>query len=151
METVSCAHCLMVIIDSECAICRREWSSYDDLHKTINELRDNLIATEKINSILREELNNAKASAAEAINNVRTVFAHREDVWFWQGEGNDPESLSCPVVLNADTARKLVAVINAAQTWSDAVEAGFAAEVRPDIARTILNRALAALNKKEDH
>jgi hypothetical protein len=149
MGTANCAHCLMEIIKDKCSICRRELPDYDDLHQTVNKLRDNLIATEKINSILREELNDAKTSAAEAIDNVRTVFAHREDVWFWQGEGNDPESLSCPVVMNADTARKLVAVINAAQTWSDAVEAGCASQVRPDITRA-LNRSLAALNKKEE-
>jgi hypothetical protein len=28
-----------------------------------------------------------------------------DGVWFWQGKGNQPGSLSCPVVMSADTAR----------------------------------------------
>jgi hypothetical protein len=44
---------------------------------------------------------------------------------------------------------KLQAVADAARIWSDAVEAGFAAQVRPDIARAKLNRALATLDEKE--
>lgn len=33
-----------------------------------------------------------------------------EEVWYWQGDGMDfPESLACPVVMAADTLRKLLA------------------------------------------
>lgn len=30
-------------------------------------------------------------------------------VWFWQGEGDRPESLSCPVVMSAEKLRELLA------------------------------------------
>lgn len=114
-----------------------------------DDLRERLIAAEKANSILREELIAAKATAQEAIGNVRTVFSHREDVWFWQGEGDDPEGLSCPVVMNVDTIRQFIAVIDAARAWSESIDLGFAAQLRPDIARARLNRALNALDEKE--
>jgi hypothetical protein len=35
--------------------------------------------------------------------------AAAEDVWFWQGGFDRPESLSCPVVMSADTLRSFVA------------------------------------------
>ena len=41
---------------------------------------------------------------------LRIVQAGREDVWHWQGDGrDDPASLSCPVVMSAETLRGLLA------------------------------------------
>ena len=37
---------------------------------------------------------------------LRMVQASADDVWFWQHEGNEPESLTCPVVMSAATFRK---------------------------------------------
>ena len=34
--------------------------------------------------------------------------SERDGVWFWQGEGDRPESLSCPVVMSADTLREIL-------------------------------------------
>ena len=30
-------------------------------------------------------------------------------VWYWQGRGDRPESISCPVVMGADTLREILA------------------------------------------
>ena len=41
---------------------------------------------------------------------LRMLHAGVDDVWFWQGDGQDhPESLSCPVVMSADTLRAMLA------------------------------------------
>ena len=61
---------------------------------------------------------------------------HRErkgEVWYWQGDRYDtPESLSCPVLMEAETVRQmlheraaLVAVTKAAQAWLDHPDRGF--------------------------
>lgn len=45
---------------------------------------------------------------AVAKEQLRTVHASHEDVWFWQGDGTDhTASLSCPVVMSAHTLRDL--------------------------------------------
>lgn len=38
----------------------------------------------------------------------RTLTASRDDVWLWQGQGDEPESLVCPVVMSADTLRDIL-------------------------------------------
>ena len=49
------------------------------------------------------DLNTARAQ-------LRMVSAGPADVWRWQGDGHDdPASLSCPVVMSAETLRELVA------------------------------------------
>lgn len=40
---------------------------------------------------------------------LRVAQADREDVWFWQGQDDEPSSLSCPVVMSAETLRALLA------------------------------------------
>lgn len=50
---------------------------------------------------LREEILALRAK-------LQIVQAGPEDVWFWQNVGNDPGSLSCPVVMSADTLRRLL-------------------------------------------
>ncbi len=45
---------------------------------------------------------------------LRVVETGTEGVWRWQGDGEDhPESLSCPVVMSAETLRALLARIDA--------------------------------------
>lgn len=44
-----------------------------------------------------------------------TVNAGAEDVWRWQGEGDDPASLTCPVVMSAETLRALLARVEKAE------------------------------------
>lgn len=59
---------------------------------------------------LAKELQQALDELAAARANVRIATASRDDVWFWQGDGHDdPESLSCPVVMSAATLRDLLA------------------------------------------
>lgn len=59
-------------------------------------------------TLVLEELKQAQA-------NVRTATTSRSDVWFWQGDGNDePESLACPVVMEPQTLRAILAERDAA-------------------------------------
>lgn len=58
---------------------------------------------------------------------LRVVATGVEDVWKWQGDGADePASLSCPVVMSADTCRGLVtradALSEAWRVYNDACE-----------------------------
>lgn len=61
-----------------------------------------------------EQEESAKLRAALAI--VRT---DTEGVWRWQGEGDQPESLTCPVVMSADTLRGLLASADSLRTDLD--------------------------------
>jgi hypothetical protein len=46
--------------------------------------------------------------------NVETMALIRGDVWYWQGDGHDmPESLTCPVIMSAETLRQLLALSTA--------------------------------------
>lgn len=57
---------------------------------------------------LAKELKQALAERDEARAAVRMATAHRDDVWIWQGIGDEPASLSCPVVMSAQTLRDLL-------------------------------------------
>lgn len=65
-----------------------------------------------------KECNAAKAS-------VRAAFAGRDDVWFWEGSPkDDPDSLSCPVVLEADTLREILKQKSIAEKAAKALRMG---------------------------
>jgi len=53
------------------------------------------------------ELTEANARRKEVEARLRVVETGIDGVWKWQGEGDEPSSLSCPVVMSADTAREL--------------------------------------------
>jgi hypothetical protein len=59
---------------------------------------------ENVRAELTEQ--NAKREAVEA--ELRVVKTDIDGVWKWQGEGDEPSSLTCPVVMSAETLRKLV-------------------------------------------
>jgi hypothetical protein len=44
----------------------------------------------------------------DALAELATVKTNVEGVWKWQGEGDNPESLSCPVVMSAEALRGLL-------------------------------------------
>jgi hypothetical protein len=50
-----------------------------------------------------------------------------------------------------DEIEALRRVAEAARAWSECVDNGFASELRPDIARAHVNRALAALGALDGH
>lgn len=51
---------------------------------------------------------------------LRVMSAGPDDVWKWQAEGNDPRSLSCPVVMSADTFREYeLARVTLQVPWED--------------------------------
>lgn len=57
---------------------------------------------------MAEELTAAEAAVAKANKQLLLVYTSVEGVWKWQGEGDAPESLTCPVVMSADTLRGLI-------------------------------------------
>jgi hypothetical protein len=55
-------------------------------------------------------LTSAEKELALAVERLVLVRTPVRDVWCWQGDGgDDPPSLSCPVIMSADTLRALVA------------------------------------------
>ena len=85
----------------------------DKYAKAVSDLVDaqngqeQAILNQKLAS-LAERLTAAEQEAREARRNVRIANANIEDVWMWQGAGDDPDSLTCPVVMSADTLRNLL-------------------------------------------
>jgi len=57
---------------------------------------------------MAEELTDTQAELATAKAALKLVETDIENVWMWQSDGDEPESLSCPV-MSAETLRKLVA------------------------------------------
>lgn len=58
---------------------------------------------------LAKELVDAGAAERFAKAKVQVAHAARDDVWFWQGdELDDPASLTCPVVMTAETLRGML-------------------------------------------
>lgn len=58
---------------------------------------------------LSEELTKALNTIADLKYDLSLVKTDKEGVWFWQNDGwDDPESLSCPVVMSAETLRNLL-------------------------------------------
>lgn len=74
------------------------------------QYRDNEIArcSERV-QVLGDELRVALAERAEALRKLSLVATELEDVWRWEVDGdNHPASLSCPVIMSADTLRDLL-------------------------------------------
>jgi hypothetical protein len=57
---------------------------------------------------IRAEWANEKARADEYSAKLALVSTGVENVWWWQGNGDDVASLSCPVVMSVDTLRSFV-------------------------------------------
>jgi hypothetical protein len=59
---------------------------------------------------VRDEWEQERRVRLDAENALRLVRTDIENVWRWQGDGyDDPTTLSCPVIMSADTVRALVA------------------------------------------
>lgn len=74
---------------------------------------------QRLDSIV-EEYNAWKHRALAAEEKLRAVSAHSDSVWFWQGRGDRPDSISCPVVMSADTMREFVSASNRLKTLVEA-------------------------------
>lgn len=95
----------------------------------------------------------------EARAKARAVTATRDDVWFWQGNGDDPESLVCPIVMSADTLRELLAAVALVEAWRPVVREAIAqydvdfrsdaTTDEADAAGLALDVALAALTPEQ--
>jgi hypothetical protein len=70
---------------------------------------------EALNAALRKqealsaEWTKMEAELRHTRQKLATVRAGHDDVWFWQGGGDDPKSLTCPVVMAPETLRALLA------------------------------------------
>jgi len=73
----------------------------------------------------------------------------REQIEWWKRQEQRGCVDSCPYWSELEgflfNVEKLLAVYEAAKVHSDAIDQGFVSEVRPDIARMLLNRALDAV------
>lgn len=65
------------------------------------------LATHK-QSAMADRLTVAERELAEATAKLRIVETGAADVWFWEGRGDEVGSLSCPVVMSAETCRDLL-------------------------------------------
>lgn len=54
---------------------------------------------------------------------LAAVHAGPGAVWYWQGDDDHPENLTCPVVMHPETLRELLAVVEAARVASVTVAA----------------------------
>jgi chromosome segregation ATPase len=75
-------------------------------------LRDHAVITQKEKAHqLAIALERANDEVREQQRKLAMVATHIDNVWRWQGagvdEGNEPSTLSCPVVMSADTLREL--------------------------------------------
>lgn len=57
---------------------------------------------------MRECWEDAQRVANQRLVELNAVRAHADNVWFWQGGGDRPDSLSCPVVMTADALRSFI-------------------------------------------
>jgi hypothetical protein len=65
-------------------------------------------ATRKWHAI-GDELKAEMATTEHLRAQLRVVHAGPDNVWRWQGQGDEPQSLSCPVVMSADTLQSILA------------------------------------------
>lgn len=95
---------------------RYPWRDIERLGEAIEQAeyeRDAAIAAKEA---LAREHEGALAELHDAKLKLSTVATDVECVWLWQGDGHDqPESLSCSVVMLADTMRRIIAAKEAAE------------------------------------
>lgn len=62
--------------------------------------------SERYSDTLADENERLKAEVLALKRESEIFQATAENVWFWEREGNNSESLTCPVVMSAETFRK---------------------------------------------
>jgi hypothetical protein len=93
-----------------------EWKALEELtdqERQTAELERDVAETRARQALAKQEAMAEELSLAlERERKVRVeaqlVATHAEGVWFWQGEGDRPESLTCPVVMSAGKLRQLL-------------------------------------------
>lgn len=61
----------------------------------------------------------------EELRAIKLVRFNNEDCWLWQGDGFDyPESLTCPVVMHANTLRELISKRDRGHSLLDYIHKG---------------------------
>ncbi len=81
------------------------WQTQRDVKALQTELDTALFKLHHVGEEYSLEIEARKALAAK----LRIVEIHGDNVWRWQGVGDHAETLSCPVVMSADTLREFVA------------------------------------------
>lgn len=100
-------------------VCDECWGTGDarragaDLRRMTSAIAE---AKYKISGLATENI--ALANEVKALKaRLATVHAGVDNVWFWQGDGGDrPDSLSCPVVMSAETLRTIITERDDAQS-----------------------------------
>ena len=108
-----------------------QWGNQEDVAlRVLEELRASNVAIAKRLTEVMDQSNRQQGRLSEleselaAATNKRDILAiivenvrtDRDHVWFWQGDGGDcPETLSCPVVMSADTLRAMLSELAAAR------------------------------------
>ena len=90
--------------------------------KNVRALRHLISEARKVPGLI-QSLKRETDGRSEARRQLNLVKTDAEGVWRWQGDGDDPESLSCPVVMSADTLRGFVSEARRAERvreWSTA-------------------------------
>lgn len=116
-DQVTCNACFLALI-AELRAHGADWrdayhqANLDTLAAVLGEvpprqltIKDLQIKLDESNRLLAREITDRRIAEA----NVRVAHATPETVWFWEKDGdNDPESLSCPVVMPAETLREIL-------------------------------------------
>lgn len=106
---------LSVDYDKLHAQCKADRAALDVANRLIGEAADEAMRltkraeeAERKLDMLATEYTAVQATTRRLRGDVAAVRAHRDDVWFWQGDGEDnTHSLVCPVVMRAETCRAL--------------------------------------------
>jgi chromosome segregation ATPase len=96
---------------AEIATLRVELADSAEACRKNADLRADLEKSRAYASELRATLNHETGCLMKERDALRAKLAivntDRDNVWLWQGKGNDLDSLSCPVVMSANTLRAL--------------------------------------------
>jgi len=97
--------------------------------------------TEDTTDELRRELAHTRAALA-------IVETNRPGVWLWEdGGANDIESLSCPVVMSADTCRELCAIEAAHSVLHTCITELLTTSARMQMAMPVVEKLRDALER----
>ncbi len=94
--------------DADIAFLRATRTDVPALCAEVREQRDRLGFVEGKVAALGDELRASLERERILRAELAIVATETGGVWLWQGMGDDPASLSCPVVMSADTLRAFV-------------------------------------------
>lgn len=79
-----------------------------EMNKKISTLNNDLTEAIRRRSNLLYECEKLETELMQARQTMRMLSTSTEGVWRWQGDGDHPESLTCPVVMSPEKLRELL-------------------------------------------